>query len=62
MFNKGIDQYANSAFVKAVEAFQSVATVHPEDNTAAFFLASAKHHLQHTGKEKIPGIVQMIVK
>jgi class 3 adenylate cyclase len=61
-FNEGIGQYANSAFSDAIEAFQTIAYLHPEDHTAAFFLASAKNRLQQKGVENIAGIVQMAVK
>lgn len=62
MFNEGIDQYANSAFSDAIKVFQAIAYSHPEDHTAAFFLASAKNRLQQQGIEHISGIVQMAVK
>lgn len=62
LFNQGIERYANSAFNDAIVTFQTIAHSHPEDHTAAFFLASAKSRLQQTGVENISGIVQMAVK
>ncbi len=61
-FNEGIKQYLNSSFENAIKAFQSIAVVHPEDQTAAFFLATAKKYLQKGNTESLTGVVQMEAK
>nr|MBA2561745.1 adenylate/guanylate cyclase [Chitinophagaceae bacterium] len=61
-FNEGIEQYLNSSFENAIKAFQSIAVVHPEDQTAAFFLATAKKYLQKGNTESLTGVVQMEAK
>ncbi len=52
----------NSSFENAIKAFQSIAAVHPEDHTSAFFLATAKNHLQKGDMENLAGVVKMAAK
>ncbi|MGI8583257.1 MAG: adenylate/guanylate cyclase domain-containing protein [Chitinophagaceae bacterium] len=60
-FNEGINQYISSSFDNAVGYFQSITELHPEDETALFFLTTAKKYLQK-GEENFTGIVEMTNK
>jgi len=60
-FNEGINQYISSSFDNAVRYFQSITELHPEDETALFFLNTAKKYLQK-GEENFTGIVEMMNK
>ncbi len=60
-FNEGINQYINSSFDNAVKYFQLITELHPEDETAIFFLNTSKKCLQK-GEENFTGIVQMLNK
>lgn len=62
IFNEGINQYLNSSFDTAVKAFQSITESHPEDQTAAFFLDTAKKYLQSGNAQKGTGVVEMTNK
>ena len=61
-FNEGIDNYLNRSFGTAVQAFLSVAEVHPEDRTAEFFLTNAKHYLKKGVPENWVGVLEMMNK
>ncbi len=61
-FNVGINQYLNSSFDNAVKTFQSITEIHPEDQTAAFFLDTAKKYLEKGDIEKRSGVIEMVCK
>lgn len=62
IFNEGINQYLNSSFDIAVKAFQSITKLHPEDETAAFFLDTAKKCLENGEGVKGKGVIEMTNK
>lgn len=61
-FNTAIDQYINRSFETAVNALESIAQIHPEDQTAAFFLDNAKKYLEIGVIESRIGVVEMASK
>lgn len=61
-FNEGINQYLNSAFNSAVNTFQSISELDPEDHTAAFFLETAKKNLDTGEMENSKGVIEMAAK
>jgi class 3 adenylate cyclase len=61
-FNHGMYNYLNSSFDIAVEAFLSVAQVHPEDRTAQLFLTNARQYLQKGVPENWRGVLEMLNK
>lgn len=61
-FNTGLDNYLNRSFETAVEAFSSVWDIHPEDETAGFFLNNARHYLQEGVPENWVGVLEMMNK
>jgi class 3 adenylate cyclase len=61
-FNVGINQYLNSSFDNAVKTFQSITEIHPEDQTAIFFLDTAKKYLQAGDSKSRAGVVEMLSK
>lgn len=62
IFNEGIDNYVNSSFQNAINAFSSVAEVNPEDNTVEFFLTNAKKYLQQGVPDNWAGVLEMTEK
>jgi hypothetical protein len=58
-FNTGISHYINSSFDIAVQEFESITTFHPEDQTALFFLDTAKKCLADQNRT---GVVEMFIK
>ncbi|HEV8084571.1 MAG TPA: adenylate/guanylate cyclase domain-containing protein [Chitinophagaceae bacterium] len=61
-FNEGVNQYLNSAFDTAVKSFQAITEMHPEDQTAFFFLDTATKHLQNNDAKNRTGVVVMLSK
>ena len=61
-FNDGISHYLNSSFEIAVTAFETVTALHPEDQTAAFFLEATQKYLQAGNTQARPGIIEMASK
>jgi class 3 adenylate cyclase len=61
-FNEGINQYLNSSFDNAVKTFQSITEIHPEDQTSAFFLDTAKKYLQAGDTQSRAGVIEMLSK
>lgn len=61
-FNEGINHYLNSSFDTAIKAFQSITELHPEDDTAAFFLDSAKKYLHKGDTDNRAGVIEMATK
>jgi len=59
VFNEGMDGYLNKSFNTAIDAFLTVAEVHPEDQTAEFFLINAKHYLKNGVPENWAGVLEM---
>ena len=58
-FNEGINHYINSSFDNAVKTFVLITEVHPEDNTATFFLNSA---LEKMNSLQQSGVIEMEIK
>ena len=61
-FNEGINQYLNSSFDTAVKSFQAITEIHPEDQTAVFFLDTAKKYLQNGNAQTRTGVIEMLSK
>lgn len=61
-FNEGINQYLNSSFDTAVKSFQAITEIHPEDQTAVFFLDTAKKYLQNGDAQTRTGVIEMLSK
>jgi class 3 adenylate cyclase len=61
-FNEGISQYLNSSFDNAVKTFQSITEIHPEDQTAVFFLDTAKKNLHAGDTQSRAGVIEMVSK
>jgi adenylate cyclase len=62
LFNSGIEEYLNRSFQTAVTNFTSVKEIHPEDQTADFFLANAERYLHEGAPENWKGVVEMLTK
>jgi hypothetical protein len=62
IFNEAIGHYLTSSFENSVKAFELVTKIHPEDNTAAFFLSSAKKYLSKGTPENWNGVIEMLTK
>ena len=61
-FNEGISQYLNSSFDTALQTFQSITAIHPEDQTAAFFLDTTKKNIESGDMENRKGVIEMAGK
>lgn len=61
-FNSGIENYLNTSFETAIEAFLSVIEIHPQDRTAEFFLSNAKHYHKNGVPQNWAGVLEMINK
>jgi hypothetical protein len=61
-FNEGINHYLTSSFESSVKAFELVTKIHPQDDTAAFFLSSAKKYLSKGVPENWNGAIEMLIK
>jgi adenylate cyclase len=62
LFNSGIQHYLNRSFQSSVKSFASVKDLHPEDQTADFFLTSAERYLHEGAPENWKGVVEMLTK
>ncbi|HWI93165.1 MAG TPA: adenylate/guanylate cyclase domain-containing protein [Flavisolibacter sp.] len=62
LFNEGINHYLTSSFESSVKAFELVTKIHPQDDTAAFFLSSAKKYLSKGVPENWNGAIEMLMK
>ena len=60
-FNEGINHYLTSSFESSVKAFELVTKIHPQDDTAAFFLSSAKKYLSKGVPENWNGAIEMLI-
>ena len=62
LFQQGIDCYLHRSFEKAINTFEHVSLMDPEDQTALFFLENASRYLQNGVPENWAGVVEMNYK
>ncbi len=59
IFNEGMHHYLNKSFENASDAFQSLLQIHPDDQTAHFFLGNARRYIDTGVPENWSGVVEM---
>jgi len=58
-FKEGISQYLNSSFDSAAKTFGSIIQLHPEDETAVFFMNTVQKQLQEGVAQGRKGVIEM---
>jgi adenylate cyclase len=61
-FNEGMYHYLNKSFGNAVNSFESVTDINPQDLTTQFFLDNSIRYLQKGVPENWSGIIEMLNK
>ena len=62
LFHQGIHCYLDRSFEKAIDTFEHVSSMDPEDHTALFFLENASRYLRNGVPENWAGAVEMHYK
>ena len=62
LFHEGIHYYLHRSFKKAIDTFEHVSLMDPEDHTALFFLENASRYLENGVPENWAGAVEMNYK
>src|SRR5690606_21677611 len=62
LFNEGINNYLHRSFDKAIDSFENLSIIDPDDHTAQFFLENASRYLHNGVPENWAGAVEMQVK
>jgi adenylate cyclase len=61
-FNEGMYHYLNKSFGNAVNSFESVTDINPQDLTTQFFLDNSIRYLQKGVPENWSGVIEMLNK
>lgn len=62
LFNEGINNYLHRSFDKAIDSFENLTNIDPDDHTALFFLENASKFLHKGVPDNWAGAVEMHVK
>ena len=62
LFNEGINNYLHRSFDKAIDSFENLSIIDPDDHTALFFRENASKYLHKGVPDNWAGAVDMHVK
>ncbi|MBA2499090.1 MAG: GAF domain-containing protein [Chitinophagaceae bacterium] len=62
LFHEGIHCYLDRSFAKAIDSFENISVMDPDDHTALFFLENASRYLHNGVPENWAGAVEMNYK
>ncbi|MBK5272333.1 MAG: adenylate/guanylate cyclase domain-containing protein, partial [Bacteroidia bacterium] len=61
-FEQGMELYLNKSFSDAIDSFNQVIRLHPEDHTAEFFIEKATRYIKYGVPENWAGVEEMLNK